>query len=175
MRTLVLCKNFSFVRLCRKIFVPTLFELFCHLMSLPGNIILRTGEQIPLSAVVFSTSRSGGPGGQHVNKVETRVEAKLNLSERPELSRKTSERLLERLGKRLDKERNLRVVAAAGRSQHVNREEAIRKLGNLLNVALKPRKRRIPTKPSQEVKRRRLEAKKRQSEKKERRKWRDDS
>ena len=144
-------------------------------MSLPSHIILRTGEQISLSAILFSTSRSGGPGGQHVNKVETRVEVKLNLLERPELSEKTREKLLKGLAKKLDKEGNLRVVAAAGRSQHANRIEAVQKLEHLLNRALTPQKKRIPTKPSRAAKQRRLEAKRRQSEKKQGRRWKDDS
>lgn len=144
-------------------------------MSLPSHIILRTGEQISLSAILFSTSRSGGPGGQHVNKVETRVEAKLNLFERPELSEETRGKLLAQLVKKLDKEGNLRVVAAASRSQHTNRAEAIQKLEHLLNTALRPQKKRVPTKPSRSAKKRRLESKKQQSEKKERRRWKDDS
>ncbi|MGE3799429.1 MAG: alternative ribosome rescue aminoacyl-tRNA hydrolase ArfB [Candidatus Kapaibacterium sp.] len=143
-------------------------------MSQPNTIVLRTGEEIPLSAISFSTSRSGGPGGQHVNKVETRVEAKLNLFERPELSEETREKLVERLAKKLDKEGNLRVVAAASRSQFSNRAESIRKLEALLEAALKPRKKRVPTKPSRAAKERRLEGKKRQSEKKEGRRWKSD-
>ena len=106
-----------------------------------------------------------------MNKVETRVEAKLNLLERPELSEETRAKLAERLGNKLDGEGNLRVVAATSRSQHANRAESVRKLQALLDAALKPRKKRVPTKPSQAARKRRLEAKKRLSDKKEGRRW----
>ena len=144
-------------------------------MNQSNAITLRTGEEIPLSAIEFSTSRSGGPGGQHANKVETRVEAKLNLLERPELQEKTRELLLERLEKKLDKEGYLHVSSSTSRSQHGNKAETIRKLESLLDAALKPRKKRIPTKPSRAAKRRRLEEKRQQSEKKSRRRWKPDS
>ena len=135
-------------------------------------IVLRTGERIPLSALEFSTSRGGGPGGQHVNKVETRVEARLNLLIRPELRETTRTTLLQQLANRLDKEGNLRIVAGKERSQYANKAAAIRRMEALLNKALIPVKKRIATKPSMGAKRRRLEKKKRQSEKKATRRWR---
>ena len=134
-------------------------------------IHLRTGEQIPISALEFTTSRGGGPGGQNVNKVETRVEVRLNLREYPELRERTRITLLQQLSKRLDKEGNLRVVASTERSQYGNKVAAIKRLENLLNKALTPVKKRIPTKPSGAAKRRRLEKKKQQGQKKATRRW----
>lgn len=139
------------------------------------NIHLRTGEQIPISALDFATSRGGGPGGQNVNKVETRVEVRINLREYPELREKTREILLQRLVKRLDKEGNLRVVASTERSQYGNKVAAIKRLENLLNKSLTPVKKRIATKPSGAAKRRRLEKKKQQSQKKATRRWKPES
>ncbi len=139
------------------------------------NIHLRTGEQIPVSALEFATSRGGGPGGQNVNKVETRVEVRINLREYPELREKTREILLQQLAKRLDKEGNLRVVASTERSQYGNKVAAIKRLENLLNKSLTPVKKRVATKPSGAAKRRRLEKKKQQSQKKATRRWKPDS
>ena len=135
------------------------------------NIHLRTGEQIPLSALEFTTSRGGGPGGQHVNKVETRVEVRLNLEQQTSLRERTREILLERLASRLDKDGTLRIVASTERSQYANKTAAIRRLEALLNKALTPVKKRIATKPSGAAKRRRLDKKKKQSEKKATRRW----
>lgn len=133
---------------------------------------LRTGEEIPFSALNFATSRGGGPGGQNVNKVETRVEVKLNLQERPELSERSHDLLLKRLGNKLDSEGNLRLVSSTERSQHGNRAAVVRRLEEMLNAALKPRKKRIPTKPSKAARERRIEKKKALSQKKEGRRWR---
>lgn len=142
-------------------------------MGFTGDYIhLRTGEQIPLSALEFATSRGGGPGGQHVNKVETRVEVRLNIGQQTALREKTREILLERLGNRLDKEGNLRIVASTERSQYANKAAAIRRLEAMLNKTLTPVKKRVATKPSGAAKRRRLEKKKQQSEKKATRRWR---
>ncbi len=128
------------------------------------EIQLRTGESIPLAAIEFSTSRSGGPGGQHANKVETKVEIRLDLSERPELSAATLATLRRRLRTKLDTREVLRMTESSSRSQHGNRTAVVRKLEELLNDALKPRKRRIRTKPTRGSKERRLEKKKARSE-----------
>lgn len=136
------------------------------------DIFLRTGERIPFSALEFATSRGGGPGGQNVNKVETRVEVRLNLHEFPELRESTREILLRQLGNKLDKEGNLRVVAGTERSQYANKIAALKRLETLLNKALTPRKKRIPTKPSVAAKERRLKKKEQTSSKKNARRWR---
>ena len=128
------------------------------------EIQLRTGEAIPLSAVEFATSRSGGPGGQHANKVETKVEARLSLAERPELRPRTLATLRKQLDDKLDKRGVLHITSSSERSQYGNRVAVIRKLQELLDEALKPRKRRVRTKPTLGSKRRRDEKKKKRSE-----------
>lgn len=135
------------------------------------DIFLRTGERIPFSALQFATSRGGGPGGQNVNKVETRVEVRLNLNELPELRETTRTTLLLQLGNKLDKEGTLRVVAGTERSQYANKVAAVRRLEALLNKALTPRKKRVPTKPSFASKQRRLQKKEQVSTKKTARRW----
>ena len=135
-------------------------------------ITLRTGEEIPLKAVDFATSRGGGPGGQNVNKVETRVEARLDLTERPELSEKSHQTLLRRLRNKLDTNGVLRIVSSTERTQFGNRTAVVRRLEETLNDALKPRKKRIKTKPGRGAHERRLQSKRETAEKKQRRRWR---
>ncbi len=135
------------------------------------DIFLRTGERIPYSALEFATSRGGGPGGQNVNKVETRVEVRLNLRELPELRESTRETLLAQLGNKLDKG-ILHVVSGTERSQYANKVAAVRRLEALLNKALLPRKKRVPTKPSAASRERRLKKKEEVSNKKSARRWR---
>src|SRR5437764_12552055 len=116
--------------------------------SVPDAIELRTGEIVPLSALEFSTSRSGGPGGQNVNKVETRVEVRFNITEAYWLHERTRARLFEKLGKRLDSSGAIRVISSTERTQLGNRNAAVRRLGVVLNAALVPEKPRVPTKAS---------------------------
>ena len=136
------------------------------------TIDLRSGERIPLAALDFATSRGGGPGGQNVNKVETRVEVRITIAEVPGLSDATRATLLTRLGTKLDSTGTLRLVSGTERTQLGNREAVVERLEKMLNTALTPRKKRISTAPTKASKTRRLEQKKRQGEKKEGRRFR---
>ena len=112
---------------------------------------------LPLSDVVFRTSRSSGPGGQHAQKTETRVEAVLDVERSDALTEAQKRRVVARVGP------VLRAVAQNERSQTRNRELALERLVAQLKEALRvPRKRRA-TKPSQAAVERRLDQKRRRS------------
>ena len=125
---------------------------------------------IPENELEFQVSRSGGPGGQHVNKTSTRVEVWWNVAASPSFATDQKDRLLLKLATRLDRGGRLRVVSGASRSQLQNRKEVTARLERLVNAALvvpKPRKRTRPTRAARE---RRLADKKAHAVKKERRK-----
>ena len=119
------------------------------------------GPTIPAAELDYRTSRSSGPGGQHVNKVETRVTVLFDLAGSASLSDEQKARVRRRLPTRITKAGVLRVVAQKHRSQSANRDEARARLARLLGAALTPRRARKPTRPSRRAKRRRLEDKRR--------------
>jgi ribosome-associated protein len=121
---------------------------------------------VPDDELEFRATRSGGPGGQHVNTSSTRVEVRWNVRESPSLSQDQRARLLRRLATRLDARGTLRVVVGARRSQKQNRETAVERLNALVREALKVRKPRKKTKPSRAAVERRLREKKERSERK---------
>ena len=117
----------------------------------------------------FTFSRSSGPGGQNVNKVNTKVTLRFSIAESDMLSDEQKVILEEKLANQITKEGELILVSQASRSQLKNKEEAIQKLYDLLNEALKQKKKRKPTKPTKASKERRIKEKKANSEKKTRR------
>ena len=114
---------------------------------------------IPLEELSFRATRSGGPGGQHVNTSATRIEVRWNVPGSPSLSDEQRQRLLERLGSRIDARGCLRVVADERRSQLRNREAAVERLNSLVSDALKQRKRRKKTRPPRAAAEKRLDEK----------------
>jgi len=121
---------------------------------------------IPREELEVRATRSGGPGGQHVNRSATRVE----IQWRPATSRSLGDadraRVMERLASRLDSDGFVRVVASDSRSQRQNREAAEDRLAALIRAALVIPKRRVPTRTPRVAKERRLTEKKRRSEQK---------
>ena len=121
------------------------------------------------SELRFSASRSSGPGGQNVNKVNTKVELRFHVAASSLLSDEEKAILLVKLEKKINTEGELIIVSQTERSQIKNKAQVIEKFYALLTRALTPRKKRKPTKPSQASKEERLETKRQQAEKKERR------
>ena len=118
---------------------------------------------IPESELTFTASRSGGPGGQHVNKVSSRVTLLFNVKASPSLSEVQKRRVCSRLATRISQDGVLRVASQKHRSQLANRNAAIERLVALLRDALTPTPVRKPTAITAAAKERRREEKGRRS------------
>ena len=119
----------------------------------------------------FKATTSGGKGGQHVNKVATRIELYFDVANSSHLSDEQKEILNHKLSGRISDAGVLRITSSEGRSQFDNKERAKEKFFELIVKALTPLKKRKKTKPSNESKEERLRKKKRLSEKKQLRRW----
>jgi len=120
--------------------------------------------EIPLSEIDVSFARSGGPGGQNVNKVETKVVLRWRPAESVALTGERLERLMKKLESRLTTDGCLIVTSERHRTQDRNREDALTKLAGLVEDALKVPKVRRKTRPSRASKERRIQAKKQRGE-----------
>ncbi len=129
-----------------------------------GYLVITHYLAIPSSELEFQFSRSGGPGGQNVNRRETRVELLFDLRNSPSLSEEQRERLLRRLATHIDSKGMLRIVATTYRSQSRNREEAVERFVGLLQQGLYVPKRRLSTRPSRQSVHQRLASKRRRTQ-----------
>lgn len=130
------------------------------------DVFILPGVVIPFSELDFHTSRSGGPGGQNVNKVESKVELRFNIAATPSLSEPHRARVFDRLGSRIDSDGILHLYSQSSRSQWENKELVVLEFARLLRSALKPVKKRVKTHPSGASKEKRLKRKRIRSEKK---------
>lgn len=141
-------------------------------MSEPDSIRVTETVSIPRSELVVRATRSGGPGGQHVNTSSTRIEIVWNVSQTRALSDEERLRAIARLGSRVSEEGTVRVVASDSRSQRQNRERAEARLADLVRRALIVPKARKRSRTPRRAVEARLETKKRQRERKRERRWR---
>jgi ribosome-associated protein len=121
----------------------------------PQSIRVTRSVVLPLAEIELRFSRSSGPGGQHANTTETRVEALFDVAASGALTDVQKRRVLARTGP------VLRAIAQDERSQWRNRELAVERVAEQLRTALKLERKRVPTRPSRAAKERRLESKKR--------------
>ena len=137
---------------------------------------LRVNGRVAISRSELSvqTSRSGGPGGQHVNTSSTRVEVRWNLDQTAALTADERARAREKLGARVDADGTIRVVSSESRSQRRNRDLAEARLAELVRRALVIPKARRATKPHRGAKEARLREKRERAGRKGSRRWQPD-
>ena len=126
-------------------------------------IEIMPGVSIPEDELHFDASRSGGPGGQNVNKVSSRVTLTFDVHASTALSADQKLTLLAKLAGRINKEGVLRVISQRTRSQDLNRSDAIDRFSELLREALTPQLKRVKTRVPRKAHAKRVEAKKKRS------------
>ncbi|MDX1630443.1 MAG: alternative ribosome rescue aminoacyl-tRNA hydrolase ArfB [Thermoanaerobaculia bacterium] len=131
---------------------------------IPGEIEIDDSTRIPSTELEFTTSRSSGPGGQNVDRRETRVTLRFDIEATDSLDEEEKDLLRKELATRINKNGILRVSAQKERSQTANKKLAVERFTELLRRALSPDEERVPTKVPRRAKEQRLREKKRRSE-----------
>jgi len=114
--------------------------------------------------IVYQTARSGGKGGQHVNKVETMAEGYFRVETSHLLTREQKQLVLQKLAAKINAEGDLQVRSQVHRSQLANKQEVAEKMNQLIAQALKKVKKRVPTKPTARSVEKRMQSKKKKGE-----------
>jgi len=127
-------------------------------------IPISDGLEIPDGEVDFTVSRSGGPGGQNVNKVSTRVTLQFNVDSSTVLSPEQRLQIRSKLSSRINKDGILQVTSQRTRSQELNRADTVKRFAELLNAALHREVPRIPTRATLSARIQRVEEKKKRTE-----------
>lgn len=133
------------------------------------SITIQRTRIIPAAALEVKTARSSGPGGQHVNRTESKVQLSLDLTRVPWIDEGLRLRIIALAGRNVDRDGRVFVVSQTYREQPRNLESAREKLGKLVKKALARPKRRVATQPSKAQKARRLDEKRQRAQAKARR------
>ena len=133
-------------------------------VTMKHDLFIQNGLVIPEHELEFTTSRAGGPGGQHVNKTDTRITVRWNVLSSRALTEDQRNRLLEKLQSRITQEGDLIVHNSSSRSQQQNKKNALIILAQEIRNALHIPKKRIPTKISKTLKEARLQKKSHRSD-----------
>lgn len=134
-------------------------------------LVINDQLRIPLSELTFTFSRSGGPGGQNVNKVASKATLRWDVAASPSLPPEVRQRFEKRFATRLTTTGDLVLTSQRYRDQGRNVADCLEKLRAMLTDVARPPKPRRPTKPSKASRQRRLTTKRKQSEKKTQRRW----
>src|SRR5579863_2314150 len=128
-----------------------------------NDLFIKNGITIPDSELEIATSRSGGAGGQHVNKTETRISVRWNIKNSAVLTEEQKQRILDTLQSRVTEDGDLIVHNSESRSQQQNKKNALNNLAAIVRNALHVTKKRIATKIPKALKEARLQSKARRS------------
>jgi len=126
-------------------------------------VIVIPGLEIPEGELEFVASRSGGPGGQNVNKVSSRVTLRFDVGHSGSLNEEQRTRIQRRLATRINKDGVLQVTSQRTRSQDLNRADAIERFAELLRAALREDKPRVKTRATRSSKEERLKEKRKRT------------